>query len=118
MTTDLEALLALQERDTALERLLHRHRTLPERAALQEAESTAAALDARVATTRKERDRVAREEQQLDDEARSLSDKAKEVEGRMYSGEISSPRELQAMQADVESLRRHQGTIENRELEL
>ena len=65
-----------------------------------------------------ERDRVAREEQQLDDEARSLSDKAKEVEGRMYSGEISSPRELQAMQADVEQLRRHQRTVENRELEL
>jgi len=118
MTTDLEALLALQERDTNLERLLHRHQTLPERVSLQDGESTAAALAARTATTRKERDRVAREEQQLDDEARTLSDKAKEVEGRMYSGEISSPRELQAMQADVESLRRHQGTIENRELEL
>ena len=26
----------------------------------------------------------------------------------MYSGEISSPKELQAMQADVEQLRRHQ----------
>ena len=36
----------------------------------------------------------------------------------MYSGEISSPKELQAMQADVEQLRRHQRTIENRELEL
>ena len=36
----------------------------------------------------------------------------------MYSGEISSPRELQAMQADVEQLRRHQRGVENRELEL
>ncbi len=36
----------------------------------------------------------------------------------MYSGEISSPKELQAMQADVEMLRKHQGTVENRELEL
>jgi hypothetical protein len=36
----------------------------------------------------------------------------------MYSGEISSPKELQAMQADVEQLRKHQSTVENRELEL
>lgn len=118
MTSELDALLTLQEHDSALERLQHRHQTLPERDALREREQAMAVLDARLATTRTERDRVAREEQQLDDEARSLADKATEVEGRMYSGEVSSPKELTAMQADVEQLRRHQRTIENRELEL
>jgi predicted nucleic acid-binding Zn-ribbon protein len=118
VTTELETLLTLQEHDSALERLLHRHQTLPERDALRSAEETAAALDARLSTTRAERDRVAREEQQLDDEARSIADKATEVERRMYSGEVSSPKELQAMQADVDQLRRHQRSIENRELEL
>ena len=118
MTSELDVLLTLQEHDTSLERLLHRHQTLPERDALRDAEAAAAVIDARLVTTRAERDKVAREEQQLDDEARSLADKAKAVEGRMYSGEISSPKELQAMQSDVEQLRRHQGTIENRELEL
>lgn len=118
MTSELGALLVLQEHDSALERLLHRHQTLPERAALHDAEQATEALDARLASTRSERDRVAREEQQLDDEARSLADKASEVEARMYSGEVSSPKELQAMQADVEQLRRHQRSIENRELEL
>jgi predicted nucleic acid-binding Zn-ribbon protein len=118
VASELETLLTLQEHDLALERLLHRHQTLPERDALAVAESRANELDARLATTRGERDRLAREEQQLDDEARSLSEKATEVESRMYSGEVSSPRELQAMQADVEQLRKHQRTIENRELEL
>ena len=118
MTSELDVLLTLQEHDTALERLLHRHHTLPERDGLRDAEAARAVLDARLVTTRGERDKVAREEQQLDDEARSLADKAKAVESRMYSGEISSPKELQAMQADVEQLRKHQGTIENRELEL
>lgn len=118
LTSELETLLTLQEHDSALERLLHRHQTLPERDALHDAEAQAAALDARLGQTRSERDRLARDEQQLDDEARSLSDKATEVEKRMYSGEVSSPRELQAMQSDVEQLRRHQRTIENRELEL
>jgi predicted nucleic acid-binding Zn-ribbon protein len=118
VTSELEVLLTLQEHDSALERLLHRHQTLPERDALRDAESAAAAVDARLTAVRAERDRVAREEQQLDDEARSLADKAIEVETRMYSGEVSSPKELQAMQADVEQLRRHQRSIENRELEL
>jgi hypothetical protein len=36
----------------------------------------------------------------------------------MYSGSVSSPRELQAMQADVEQLHRHEQTLESRELEL
>ncbi len=36
----------------------------------------------------------------------------------MYSGSVSSPRELQAMQADVEQLRRHERAVEVRELEL
>jgi predicted nucleic acid-binding Zn-ribbon protein len=118
MTAELDALLALQERDGALDRLRHRHQTLPEREALARGEADAAALDARAATVRAERDEVARDEQRLDDEARSLAQKATEVEAKMYSGEISSPRELQAMQSDVEQLRRHQRGLENRELEL
>jgi len=118
VTDALESLLALQERDGALDRLRHRHQTLPERDALVRAEADAAALDARLDTTRAERDGVARDEQKLDDEARSLGAKAVEVEAKMYSGEISSPRELQAMQSDVEQLRRHQRNVENRELEL
>jgi predicted nucleic acid-binding Zn-ribbon protein len=64
------------------------------------------------------RDELAREEQRLDDEAQSLQARATDVEKKMYSGEISSPRELQAMQADVEQLRRHQRALENSELEL
>ena len=115
---DLDALLALQEHDGAIDRLRHRHQTLPEREALARGVADAAELDVRLATVRAERDQVAREEQRLDDEVRSLGEKATDVEAKMYSGEISSPRELQAMQSDVEQLRRHQRGLENRELEL
>ena len=118
MANGLDGLLALQEHDATLDRLLHRHQTLRERDALSQAESELATLDARITTARAERDDLAREEQRLDDEARSLAAKATEVETKMYSGEISSPRELQAMQSDVEQLRRHQRGVENRELEL
>jgi predicted nucleic acid-binding Zn-ribbon protein len=117
VTNPLEDLLALQERDLALDRLQHRRDTLPARDALIRSHAQFTALDARRAQVQVQRDEVAREEQRLDDEARSLEAKAKDVETKMYSGEITSPRELQALQADIEQLRRHQRDVENRELE-
>jgi len=71
-----------------------------------------------IGTTSTRRDELARDEARLDAEAQSLQDKAVAVEARMYSGEVASPKELQAMQADVEQLRRHQRNVENSELEL
>jgi uncharacterized protein len=118
VSEDLDILLTVQERDLALERLQHRRDTLPERARLVEVDAQATALAARTQVLTAERDALARDETKFDDEARSLEAKAKEVESRMYSGEISSPRELQAMQADVEQLQRHQRDVENRELEV
>jgi uncharacterized protein len=114
----LDALLELQERDLALDRLQHRLDTLPERDLVASHEARAADLFARDTRVRAERDELARRETRFDDEARGLEAKAKEVESKMYSGEITSPRELQAMQADVEQLRRHQRDVENRELEV
>jgi uncharacterized protein len=113
----LELLLAVQERDAALDRLRHRRATLPERAALADAEATAVGIRTRLAELALPRDELAREQRKHEDEAQSLADQASAVEKRMYSGEVSSPRELQAMQADVEQLRRHQRTVEERALE-
>ena len=75
-------------------------------------------LAAQIGVLTGQRDEVAHEEKRLDDEASSLRDKASEVEAKMYSGSVSSPRELQAMQADVDQLRRHERNLETRELEL
>ncbi len=54
----------------------------------------------------------------LDDEGAAVTARIKDVEKTMYSGSVSSPRELQAMQADVEQLNRHHRTLDDRELEL
>ena len=114
----LDTLLELQTRDTAIDRLRHRRDTLPERAALESVRTELSTGGTRLAEVTAQRDEVAREEQRFDDEARSLEDKAAEVERRLYSGEVSSPRELQALQADVEQLRRHRRGLEDRELEV
>ncbi len=91
---------------------------LPEREVLARAEAEVAALEPQLADARSRRDEVAREVKRLDDESSAVTARIKEVEKTMYSGSISSPRELQAMQADVESLGKHSRTLDDRELEL
>src|SRR5919108_5184042 len=113
-----EDLLTLQAHDTAADRLRHRRAALPERITLAEQAAARLDLEAQLAEATARRDEVAREEGRLDDEIRSLDAKAKAEEARMYSGTISSPRELQAMQSDVEQLRRHARQIEDQELEV
>ncbi|MGI8796253.1 MAG: zinc ribbon domain-containing protein [Acidimicrobiia bacterium] len=112
----LDTLLDLQEHDTTIDRLRHRRETLEERAALEAAQGRLGDVQVRLAEMRARRDEAAQEEQRFDDEAQSLEAKAAEVERKMYSGEVASPRELQAMQADVEQLRRHRRGLEEREL--
>ena len=111
-----DTLLDLQDRDTAADRLRHRRDSLEERGALAGAEARLAEVDVRRRELQGRRDEAGREEQRYDDEARSLEERATEVERKMYSGEIASPRELQSMQADVDQLRRHQRGLEDREL--
>ena len=118
MATPLEQLLVVQEHDSAIDHLRHRRATLPERAALIRAEAVIREHEAPIAEVRGRHDVVSRDVKRLEDEASSAAAKVKEVEDAMYSGSITSPRELQAMQSEVEQLRRHQRALEDRELEL
>jgi uncharacterized protein len=115
---ELEALLLVQEHDTTLDQLRHRRAAMPERAD----------LDTRTAELRRteveraevgERHRVVHaEERRIDDEAQAVGARADEVNKRLYSGTVSSPRELQAMQADIDMLRRRRSDLEDEELEV
>lgn len=115
---DLEALLVVQEHDTAADHLRHRRATLPEREALAGAEVELAAVATPLADALARRDEVARDVKRLEDEVASAGAKATEIDKRMYSGTISSPRDLQNMQGEIDQLRRHQRNLEDRELEL
>jgi predicted nucleic acid-binding Zn-ribbon protein len=114
--TALEPLLALQARDLALDRLRHERDALPERGRLASLTERLHALAATREARQAERDEIARQEQRYADEVQLLGEQAGAAERRLYSGAIASPRELQALQADVEQLRRRQRTVEDREL--
>jgi len=115
---ELEALLIVQEHDIARDRLRHRRVALPERAELESVATQLRATDAQAGDVRGERDRVLADERKLDDEARSIGAHADDADKRLYSGTLASPRELQALQADIEMLRKQRSQIEDRELEV
>jgi predicted nucleic acid-binding Zn-ribbon protein len=112
----LDPLLDLQERDLALDRIRHRLAVLPEREQVAAGEARLAELRGSVAELRSRRDDVLREEKRFEDEATSLAQQAAAAEAKLYSGEVSSPKELQALQADVRQLKKHQQQVEDRQL--
>lgn len=112
-----EDLLRVQEHDTAADRLQHRRATLPELAELAKVEAEVASVERALASVGGRRDEVARKQKALEDELAGVEGKVAEVQKRMYSGEVTIPRELQAMQAEVDALKRRASGLEDEILE-
>ncbi len=115
---EFEALLGVQEHDLALDRLRHRRETLPARAELVAKGTELRVRSGELVELRASRDVVLAEEKRLDDEARTIGAKADDMNKKLYSGTVASPKELQAMQADIDMLLRHRSDIEDTELEV
>ena len=111
-------LLALQEHDTRVDQLRYRLEHLPERAARDEHLAAVADHDRAQAELAARRDELRRDQQRLEDEVASIEAKAAEVDRTLYSGSVTSPRELQALQEELGSLQRRQRQLEDRVIEL
>jgi predicted nucleic acid-binding Zn-ribbon protein len=114
----LDLLLHLQALDTHLDQLRHRRATLPQRAALEALASRRVATLAGIADEQAERDELARDQKRLEDEVAGVEDKAASVDRQLYGGGITSPKEAQALQADLDSLKRRQRDLEDQEIEI
>jgi predicted nucleic acid-binding Zn-ribbon protein len=112
----LAALLDLQDLDATLDRLRHRRANLPERTELAALQARITATEARRATVVAVLDEVAGREQALEDELRATEARAGEVDRRLYGGQVSAARDLQAMAGDVASLRARASDLEDRAL--
>ena len=112
------ALLAVQEHDTRTDQLNHRIETLPVRSDLAQLEADVRAVDDQLADAQRRRDELGRSQQRLEDEIASLTERANQAEKQLYSGAVTNPRELQALQDDVASIRRRIGQLEDDELEI
>ena len=107
----------MQDHDAAADRLRHRRRTLPELAALAVLETEGAALERALVDIGGRRDEVARRQRRLEDELAVVEHKLAVEQARLYGGTVSLIRELQAMQTEIDALKRRQSTLEDAVLE-
>jgi predicted nucleic acid-binding Zn-ribbon protein len=116
--TDLDRVLELQTNDTTTDQLKHRRQTLAEHAELKAIDVREAEIVASVAEPRAERDTLGREQKRLEDEIAGIEQKVAVVLHQLYEEGLTSPKEAQALQADLESLKRRQAALEDEVLEL
>ena len=105
-------LLELADLDTELGRLQHRRRGLPEIAEVERLDARETELRDAIVTAETEAGDLTREQSKAEgdvDQVRSRIDRDRK---RLDAGQVSSPRELENLQSEVESLRRRQDDLE------
>jgi predicted nucleic acid-binding Zn-ribbon protein len=110
-------LLALQDRDTAIDRLQHRLAHLEQRVALDELAKAATARSARRAEVQGRLATAAAAQKALEDDLATTETRIAEIDKRMYSGTVSASRDLQAMADEVAHLKERVSTLEEQVLE-
>lgn len=116
--TQQRRLVDLQQVDTAIRQLQHRRANLPEQKALDENADTLARVSAEYGTARDTMDRLAAQQKRYEDEIATLDARRKSEEGRMYSGTIVSPKELEALRNEISSLKARKNDLEDALLEV
>ncbi|NWF65489.1 MAG: hypothetical protein HXY38_14425 [Chloroflexi bacterium] len=107
-------LYRLQQVDRQIDRTRSRldaiHKTLENDAELKNAKI-------RHAQANQENIQAGRSLKQIENEAGSLIIKIEQTESSLYSGNVKNPKELQDLQKELVSLKKHLGILEERELE-
>ena len=116
--TTLNRLLDLQAEDSAILRLQERKGSLPEAQRLTEVNERLDELEADLRIAQKQRDEIGRESNRLEGEIGLVREKIEREEKRLFSGGVSNPKELSSLQAEVASLRKKQGGLEDDLLEV
>lgn len=116
--SELEALLEVQRLDNTLDQLRFKHDNLAERQAIADAKAELAALNASAAEAEGARDALRRQERELETQSTDLTEKADLADGRLYGGQVTSPKEATAMTEEIKNLRRRVSELEDQALEL
>ncbi len=109
-------LLSLQEHDSAIDSLTAKLADLPEATVLEDAKVRYEVLFGQFEERSARRRELDRSCVRLENEASSLASKISRIEKKLASGKVSNPREMQALSAEMEMLRRKQTGLEDNEL--
>ena len=111
-------LLDLQAGDTTLSRLAHRRATLPELAEIELGDQNLAALRDDVVRAETRLRDLGREQRRLEADVDQVRQRASRDQQRMTSGAVGSPKELERLQHEVDTLARRQAELEDQVLEV
>jgi uncharacterized protein len=111
-------LLEVQDHDTVIDQLLHRRANLDERNELRGVEGQIAAVDAKRNEVGADRDVLGVGQASLEEQITASRARGGEIERRLYGGQVTAARDLQAMDEEVKHLKKHVSDLEDRELEV
>jgi uncharacterized protein len=114
----LDPLIDLQNSDTELAQLNHRAAHLPEQLKLNECDAALVALRDRLEPTVRERAGLTERQEAFERQLAEIDTKIASAEKQLYSGSVTASRELQALEADIASLKKHRNDVEDHELEV
>jgi uncharacterized protein len=105
-------LLELAEIDAELTRLEHRRRGLPEHAELSRLEQRDRELRDELAVLQAQEGDLRREQAKAEADVEQVRTRIDRDRARLDAGQVSSPRELENLQSEIESLHRRQSDLE------
>jgi uncharacterized protein len=111
-------LLDVQELDSRADRLRHRRRTLPELAEITELETERRRVDDEQRDARIAVDDLTAEQARADADVEQVRTRQRRDQDRLDSGAVGNPKDLERIQAELVSLARRIGTLEDAELEV
>jgi uncharacterized protein len=111
-------LLDLAELDAELGRLEHRRAGLPEHAELSQLEQRDGELRDEIAVLQAKEGDLKREQAKSEADVEQVRSRIERNRTRLDAGQVSSPRELENLQSEIESLLRRQSDLEDVELEV
>src|SRR3954467_3464692 len=111
-------LLDLQALDSALDRLNHRRKTLPELAQIEEAEARQTRLADDIVLVETEDSDLGREQSKLEGDIDQVRSRMQRDQQRLDAGQVGSPRELENLQHEIGTLKKRQTDLEDEELEI
>ncbi|ASU84509.1 hypothetical protein CDO52_18385 [Nocardiopsis gilva YIM 90087] len=113
-----QRLLDLQEVDSLLRQLTHRLRTLPEAAEIQRLEGRVRELRDQKAVAATKLTDLDREQRKAESDVEQVRARAERDTQRLNAGQVSSPKELERLQSEIDSLQRRQTELEEVVLEV
>ena len=108
----------MQDLDSRLDRLAHRRRTLPELAELAEVQKSREEAASRVVVSQTEVDDLGREQRKADADVEQVKTRRERDQHRLDRGQVGSPKELQTLQHEIETLKRRISDLEDAELDV